>query len=127
VPEPILMSIAAALAGKAVPALFEFVKNKFAGRKAAAEALAAAEGKEAESLEVKALSEELAKAEQADPEFGTELRKQWQVSIEAGRDVNIGSTITTNTVHNSGPINTISGNVTGKVIQAGDIHGNISF
>jgi hypothetical protein len=129
VPEPILISIAAALATKAIPALYDFVKGKFAGKPAAA-ALEKAEGATPGSPEIAVLAEELAKAERADPGFGTDLRQVWQsVHQQAGGDAiaNVGGNVTTNTVHNSGPVNTVSGNVTGKVIQAGDIHGNITF
>ena len=111
-PEPVLISIAAALAGKAVTSLYDFVKGRFAGRPGAALALEAATGAEPDSPEVRALGDELAKAEAADPEFADELRARWRdVSVQQKGEVN----------------NQISGTVTGNVVQARDIEGGISF
>src|SRR5262249_49419850 len=113
-PEPILVSIAAALAGKAATSVYELVKRKFAGRDKAAEKLAAAEGAEPESAEVAALAQELADAERDDPEFAAELRAEWAgyVSQSAER----------------GAIaNQVGGAVSGKVVQARDIEGGVSL
>ncbi len=111
-PEPVLISIAAALAGKAVTSLYDFVKGRFAGRPEAARALEAATGAEPDSAEVRALGDELAKAEAADPGFADELRARWRdVSVRQKGEIN----------------NQISGTVTGNVVQARDIEGGISF
>lgn len=111
VPEPILVSIAAALAAKSATSLYELVKQKFAGRKAAAAALEAAAGADADSPEVVALGEQLAAVEAEDPQFAAELRATWQ-QVQADR---------------GGVVNQITGNVTGKVVQARDIEGGVSF
>ena len=50
-PEPILVSIAAALAGKSIVSLYDFVKHKFTGRTHALAALEAAEGATPDSAE----------------------------------------------------------------------------
>jgi hypothetical protein len=111
VPDPILVSIAAALAAKSATSLYELVKRRFVGRPEAEQALDAATGAAADSPEVVALSTRLAAEEAADPGFAAELRNTWQqVSAERG-----------------GVVNQISGTVSGKVVQARDIEGGVSF
>ncbi|WP_024804447.1 hypothetical protein [Nocardia sp. BMG51109] len=114
-PDPILVAIAAALAGKGVGNLYDLVREKFAGRSEAKAALEAARDADAESPQVEVLSEELARTEREDPQFSAELRALWQeisVAQRADRD---------------GVVNQISGDVSGKVVQARDIEGGISF
>jgi hypothetical protein len=106
-----LVSIAAALAAKSATSLYELVKRRFAGKKDALTALEAATGAAPDSPEVTALSTHLAAEEEADPGFAAELRNTWQ-QVSAERD---------------GVVNQISGNVSGKVVQARDIEGGISF
>jgi hypothetical protein len=116
-PDPILVSVAAALAAKSATSLYELVKRKFAGRKddeaalAALAALAAADGAAPESAEVATLAAHLAVAEKEDPAFGAELRNTWQ-------QVDVGE---------GGVVNQVTGNVSGKVVQARDIGGGVSF
>ncbi|HEX2134001.1 MAG TPA: hypothetical protein VHH15_20845 [Actinophytocola sp.] len=111
-PEPFLISIAAALTGKAVTGLYEFVRQKFSSDPAATRTLEAAAGADPDSPEVTALGEELARAEAEDPEFATELRTRWRdVSVQQRGAVN----------------NQVSGTVSGNVVQARDIQGGISF
>ena len=112
--EPLLISIAAALAGKAATSLFDFVKARFAGRGRAADVLSAAEGADPGSAEVAALADELALAERDDPAFAAGLRAEW--AGFAGQRADGG-----------GVANQINGPVTGKVVQARDIEGGISF
>jgi hypothetical protein len=111
VPEPILVSIAAALAARSATSLYELVKGRFAGRTEAAAELDAAAGTQPDSPEVAALATRLAAEETADPAFGVELRQAWQQT----------------TVSGDGVVNQITGNVSGKVVQARDIEGGISF
>ncbi|MGH3757611.1 hypothetical protein [Actinophytocola sp.] len=113
-PEPILVAIAAALASRSAGSLYELVKRKFSEKRESIAALAAADGKPADSPEVAALSAELAAAEQADPDFSTSLRALWQ------------QTITTQQVERGGVANQISGDVQGNVVQARDI-GRVDF
>jgi hypothetical protein len=113
-PEPVLVSIAAALATKAATSLYDLVKQAFAKRAGAPEVLTAAEGADAESPEVAALAEELAAVERDDPAFGAQLRAQW--AKQASQHAEHG-----------GVTNQITGTVTGKVVQARDIEGGVSF
>ncbi|SDC52574.1 hypothetical protein [Actinokineospora iranica] len=114
-PEPVLVSIAAALAAKSITGVYELVKTKFAKRAEAAAALEAAEGAAPDSAEVAALADELARAEKADPAFHTELRSEWaKVAVHQQAE-------------HGGVVNQITGNVSGKVLQARDIQGGVTF
>lgn len=106
-PDVILVEIAAALASKATESLYNLVRDKFKGQKKALEVLAAADGAAPDSPQVVALAEELATAEANDEQFAARLRAEW------------GQT--------AGVVNKISGTVTGNVVQARDIHGDITF
>lgn len=109
-PEPILISIATALATKAATGLYDLVKNRFSKDPEATKALEAAEAAPGEAEPIKALAERLAVAEGADPAFAEALRTGWAQHAESG-----------------GVINQVTGTVHGNVVQARDIHGNISF
>lgn len=113
-PEPILISIAAALAGKAATGLFDLVKRKFSADSGAmAELEAAVEAPERPEV-IEAVAERLAVAEQQDPEFRSALRDEWEkVQVDQHAD-------------HGGVTNQISGDV-GKAVQARDIHGDIRF
>ncbi|MBB5957573.1 hypothetical protein FHS29_004168 [Saccharothrix tamanrassetensis] len=111
-PEPVLVSIAASLATRAVAGLYELVRARFAGDPAAIAALTAAEGAPPDSPQVHALGEVLGRAAATDPRFGEELRRAHE---QAG-------------VAQTGRVtNQISGTVHGNVLQAGDIQGGVSF
>ncbi|WP_018685799.1 hypothetical protein [Actinokineospora enzanensis] len=114
-PEPVLVSIAAALAAKTVTSLYDLVKKRFADSPDAAAALAAAEGAAEDSPQVAALAGELERTEREDPRFAEELRSRW--SVESSRQV----------ADHGGVVNQITGNVSGKVLQARDIEGGVSF
>jgi hypothetical protein len=110
--EPILISIATTLATKAAGGLYDLVRVRFSRHPEAARALTAAEGAVPDSAPVLALAERLAEVTATDPEFARQLRVTWsQTEVTQRGQVN----------------NQISGTVTGKVVQAGDIHGNVSF
>jgi hypothetical protein len=110
-PEPILVTIAAALAGKSVGNLYDLVRKKFADRKQATAALEAARGTAPDSPEVHTLSEHLAEAATTDPAFAATLQATWaQLSASTG-----------------GVVNQVSGTVHGNLVQARDIQGNITF
>jgi hypothetical protein len=111
--EPILISIATTLATKAAGNLYDLVRSKFAKHPAAAEELAAAVGAEPDSAPIHALATRLAEVEAEDPEFAGRLRAAWS---EVAQQADHG-----------GVNNQITGNVSGKVIQAGTITGDISF
>lgn len=112
-PEPILVSIAAALAAKGATGLYDLVKRKFAKDPQAIALLEAASAAPDEDRPqpIAALAERLAEAEVEDGEFAEALREEWrQVSLSHG------------SVYNQ-----VTGNVTGKVVQLRDVHGNINL
>jgi hypothetical protein len=111
VPDHILMSIAVALATRSVNSLFDLVKQHFANRQEAAAALEAAQGAGEGSTEAATLARHLEQAVVEDPVFAADLRQMWQ-HANPGR----GSVV-----------NQIAGNVSGKVVQARDINGNVTF
>jgi hypothetical protein len=106
--DPILSAVATTLATKAAGGLYELVRKVFRRHPDAAKALEAAQGAEPDSRPVQALAERLAEVTAAEPEFDRQLREL--ASADHG-----------------GVVNQISGNVVGKVIQARDIKGDISF
>ena len=118
--EPILMSIATALATKAATNLYDLVKSRFAKHPEAAAALEAATAIDApteESPQVVELARALDRVERNDPEFGPLLRAEWAKTEGA---INRGD--------QRGKVNNqLSGTISGKVMQAGDIKGNIRF
>ncbi|HEX5401009.1 MAG TPA: hypothetical protein VFX16_01760 [Pseudonocardiaceae bacterium] len=111
--EPILISIATALATKAAGGLYDLVRAAFRRRPDAAKELEAAVGAEPDSAPIHALATRLAQVEAEDPEFAGQLRATWAaVSQHAEGD---------------GVTNQISGPVSGRVVQARDITGDINF
>lgn len=114
-PDPVLVSIAAALAGKSASTLYEVVRRKFARSPEAGTVLEEAVGSAPDSEQVRVLSEELERAERADPEFAADLRAVWgQVSVQQRAD-------------GDGVANQVSGTVSGNVVQARDIDGGVNF
>ena len=111
-PDSMLIAIATTLATKAAGSLFDLVKAKLdkRGSKDVAVLDAAVEAGP-ESAEVGELAEVLDAAWQEDPEFAEELRTQWRAVQSGSGDV-----------HQS-----ISGKVSGNVVQARDIQGGITF
>ena len=123
--EPILTSIATALAGKttavltaagrkALSALYELVKNKFSDDKTSAEVLANTKTDSSEEQASK-LAAELAKMTNRDPVFAEQLRQLWG---EASAEIHAES---------DAVVNQVSGKVVGHLMQARDIVGNINF
>jgi hypothetical protein len=115
VPEPVLVSVAAAAAGRVVVGLYDLIKTKFAGDPAASAVLAAAEGTAQDSPQVRALAEVLEAEQAADPAFGERLRAEWERAADGQR------------AESGGVTNRISGSVGGNVLQARDIEGDITF
>jgi hypothetical protein len=114
-PEPVLIAIAAAIAGRAAGSLYDLVRKKFTGDQAATETLAAAEGTADNSPEVSKLTNILEQAERDDPAFSRELRAEWQRTLVEQR------------ASGRGVANAVSGPVSGKVVQARDIRGGVRF
>ncbi|MEV6824575.1 hypothetical protein [Amycolatopsis sp. NPDC051102] len=113
-PEPILISIAAALAAKGATGLYELVRRKFAKNPPAIAALEAAAAAPEDNRPITALAERLSEAQVEDAEFAEALREEWEKLPE--------SRVSRGDVHN-----TVTGNVTGKVVQLRDVHGNINL
>ncbi|RSM77979.1 hypothetical protein DL991_18690 [Amycolatopsis sp. WAC 01375] len=113
-PDPVLVSIAAAAAGRAITGLYQLIKKQFEDDSVATAVLEAAEGAAEDSAEVQDLSVALGQAEAADPDFGERIRGLWQTEVAQQAD-------------NGGVTNQVSGTVHGNVVQARDISGGISF
>ncbi|MFC5286717.1 hypothetical protein ACFPM7_06610 [Actinokineospora guangxiensis] len=114
-PEPFLISIAAALAGRGASSLYELVKTKLANRPAATAALESAKGKPADSPEVVVLADHLQQATAEEPGFRDQLTATWNASK------------VDQTASSGGVTNTISGDISGSALQTRDINGNVSF
>jgi len=112
-PELVLIEIAAALAAKTAESVYDLVRTKFKARKEALAVLESADGAGKDSPQVIALAEELATAEAYDPQFSEQLRAQWAAAQGLASD--------------GGVANIIGGAITGNVVQARDITGDISF
>lgn len=110
-PEPILVSIAAALAAKGATGLYDLVRRKFAKDPTAVAVLEAASAAPDDDRPITALAERLYEAEAEDGEFAEALREEWEKLPGSHGDV-----------HNS-----VTGNVTGKVVQLRDVHGDINL
>ncbi|TCO62385.1 hypothetical protein [Actinocrispum wychmicini] len=114
-PEPILVSIAAALATKGVQSLYDLVRRKFADRREANAALAAAQGAAPDSAEVIDLADHLASASAEDPTFAEALHREWQsLSVQHVENGSVANEVT------------VTGNV-GNVIQATNIQGGLTL
>jgi hypothetical protein len=111
-PDSMLIAIATTLVTKAAGSLFDLVKAKLGkrGGKDVAVLDAAVEAGP-ESPEVGELAGVLDVVTREDPAFAEQLRTEWR-AVQAG----------TGDVHQS-----ITGNVSGRVVQARDIQGGITF
>jgi hypothetical protein len=105
------MSIAVALATRSVNSLFDTVKQHFGDRQEAAAALEAAQGAGEDSTEAAMLTRHLEQAEAEDPAFAARLRKTWQHANPERGSV----------------VNRIAGKASGKVVQARDMNGDVTF
>ncbi|WP_019806810.1 hypothetical protein [Saccharomonospora halophila] len=108
-------SVAAAIAGRGVMALYQLVKDQFADDPTATAILEAAADSPQNSPEVDRLRDQLHGAADRDPGFAARLRETWesvQVDQRSGTD---------------GVNNHTTGQVSGNVVQARDIHGDIRF
>jgi hypothetical protein len=117
--DPIMISVASALAGKAaeaaadggksaLAALARLVRSRATSDKTASAALDAAASKNPASVD--ALARALERLAAADPEFRAQLRDLWpQASAELSAS-------------EGGVVNSNTGTVGGHLIQAGDLH-----
>jgi hypothetical protein len=119
--DPVMMSVANALAAKAadvaavgsktaMAALARLIRNRLAGNKPAAAALDAAQAAPENPAAVRELARMLEHAAAADPDFEAQLRALWaQARVElSARD--------------GGIVNNSTGTVGGHLIQARDLH-----
>jgi hypothetical protein len=125
-PDDIMMAVATALAGKVAAALASggstslaslarLVRKRFGGDPAAQTALESAQERPDDQSRTQSLRDALEQAATADPEFGEQLRALWR---QASTELNAS---------HGGVINQVSGTVSGNVVQAHDIHGNLTF
>jgi hypothetical protein len=124
--EEILAAVALTLATKSSEALAEggravfaalvrLVKRRFQGDDTAQTALAEAEADPSDDTRIQSLRAELEQAAAEDTAFDHELRRLWQdltPYLQAGSD---------------GVVNSVSGSVSGNLVQARDVQGSISF
>ncbi|AHI00505.1 hypothetical protein GCM10010174_64080 [Kutzneria viridogrisea] len=124
--DPILVTIAGALVKEAVKpavaALVKRVRAKFGKGTAEEDVLEAALESPDNEKAVQRLANRLAEAERSDPEFGGELRELWETA-----KVEITLAQNTQVASSGGVNNSITGTVHGKVVQARDITGGITF
>jgi hypothetical protein len=114
-PEPVLISIAAALASRSVVGLYKLVKSKFSDDPEATAVLEAAEGAAEDTPAMKKLQQKLTEAQTKDPTFAGKLQDEWERAQVA------------NQAETGGVVNSVTGNVSGNVVQAREIQGGISF
>jgi hypothetical protein len=121
-PDPILLAVAGVVAAKgaeaaiaggrdALAALTALVRRKLRATRQGSAALAAASADPDDPRQRERLATVLAELVATDPEFGLRLRQQW-TAVNAEAD---------------GVANQFSGTAGGPVVQARDIHGDISF
>lgn len=117
--DPILVAIAAAIAGKTASTLYELVKRRFSGDKAAADTLEAAQGSEPDSAEVHALAGKLSEAEDSDNAFATSLRTTWKSTQENVSGSQSGTS--------GGVANQMLGGSANTLIQMRDHNGDLNI
>ncbi|MEC3979885.1 hypothetical protein [Amycolatopsis sp. H20-H5] len=107
--------MAATVAGRMVVGLYNLVKEKFASDPDASAVLEAAEGAAQDSPQVLTLAEALEAKRAEDPVFDEQVGAEWErATIEQHAD-------------SGGVTNQVSGQVSGKVLQARDIQGGVTF
>ena len=121
-PDPILLAVAGVVAARgaeaaieggkdALAALVALVRRKLRRTTPGSDALAAAAADPDDLRQRERLATVLAEVVATDPAFGLQLRQQW-AAVKAETD---------------GVVNRFSGTAGGPVVQARDIHGDISF
>lgn len=114
-PEPVLVSIATAVATKAALDLYALVKRRFTGEPEAQDALEAATADPEDQGRVQALAEQIDRVGRDDPEFGRAVQATWQRFETRGE------------AEDGGVVNQITGGVVGKSFQGRDVHGDVRF
>jgi hypothetical protein len=127
--DPILTTIAAALAKEAVTAgktalaaLVKRVREKFGQDPGSEIVLASARENPDDEKWTAALAKVLDRTGQTDPRFAADLLKLWEAAKPEVTTVHVEQTAGDGGVNNS-----ITGNVSGSVVQARDITGGINL
>lgn len=127
--DPILTAIAAALAKEAVTvgktalaALVRRVREKFGHDPGAEIVLASAQENPDDEKWIDALAKVLDRTGEQDPEFAADLRELWTAAKPEVTSVHVEQTAGDGGVNNS-----VSGNVSGHVVQARDINGEVNI
>jgi hypothetical protein len=120
-PDPVMSSVAAAVAGKAAEAAWEsgktacaalirFVRERFSRDEHAVAVLEAADDNPGDEASVGGLAFELSRLAAADADFAARVQELWpQASVELSAG-------------DSGVVNSSTGSVGGHLIQARDLH-----
>lgn len=125
-PDEVMVAIAATVATRAADALVSAAQNAVTRLVRAVrdrlghdstdlETFDAAAAAPTDEDRVHALGEAISRVSQSDPAFATYLRALWE---QAAQEL---------TVDHGGVVNQINGTVSGQVIQARDIHGDVTF
>lgn len=125
--DPVTTAVATALAAKAVAGLTEagkitfnalarLVRRKLAADAESSEILHHAQAYPTSDVLKQALAEALARAMIDDRRFAVEVASLWRQVQEGGTGTSHGNVL-----------NVVSGDVDGSLVQARDIHGNVSF
>jgi hypothetical protein len=114
-PEPVLVSIATAVATKAALDLYGLVKRRFERDPEAEAALDAAAEDPDDRDAVVALADQIERVGRLDPEFDRAVRVTWDAST------------TTTVAQDDGVVNQISGGAVGRAVQARDVHGDVNL
>jgi hypothetical protein len=116
-PEPVLVSVATAVASKAALDLYGLVKRRFGRDPKAQEALDAAADDPTSEERVLALAEEITRLEQLDADFAREVRAGWEAEQAKAGPV----------AQDDGVVNQISSSVVGRSFQGRDVQGDVRF
>jgi hypothetical protein len=114
-PEPVLVSVATAVASKAALDLYDLVKRRFRRDAEASAALEAATSAPDQEANVLALAEQLERLDRLDPDFGREVRATWNLSRQDA------------SAQDDAVVNQITGGVVGRSFQGRDVHGDVRF
>jgi hypothetical protein len=113
--EPVLVSVATAVASKAALDLYALVKRRFQRDPEADATLEAATRHPDDEGGVLALAEQIERHGRLDPAFAQAVQAAWTATEQSTQ------------VHDDGIVNQISGGVVGKSFQGRDVHGDVRF
>lgn len=117
--EPIFITVATAVAGKAALDLYQLVRERLARDPDAHATLEAAEDRPGDPELVRVLAEEIARAARLDPDFDQAVREA--APAPTGPAASAGEAT------EGGVVNQISGSAVGKAVQARDVQGDVNL